>query len=408
MIISNIVAKILTQKIIDPINNTSKQLDGVLTEDYLDFEELSSYDEFIPFIRKIKYLNTEIRNYAKLLKSQSYTLNTITSNMQEGLILIDSDQNIISINESAKIVIGTNAKRDILTKPLISICRNQKILDAVAVVLKTKSNHFIDIESNQQYYKYFFSPVLSDNQKIKGVIIFIVNATTEMKSAKMRRDFASNVSHELKTPLTSINGFAEMLKSSMIESKEDVIKTAGMIYKESSRLINLVEDIIRLSQIESGSLAEVENIDLEYITKEVISALNPIAQNKNVSISYETSPIILKANSSMLYELVYNLCENAIKYNKPDGKVDIKIKIENDKVLLTVSDTGVGIAPEHINRIYERFYRIDKSRSKQTGGTGLGLSIVKHIVESLNGTLTTKSELDKGTTISVLIPYIQN
>lgn len=404
VLISNFIAKILTEKIIEPINKASKQLDGILTEDYIEFEELSAYDEFLPFIRKIKYLNKEIRNYTKLLKSQNNTLDTITSNMQEGLVLLDPLQYVLSVNDSAKAVITSNVKKDYKGQQFISLCRNSKVLDAVSYVIKTKSNTYVDIEANNQYYKYFFSPVLSDSKKIRGVIIFIVNATIEMKNAKMRRDFASNVSHELKTPLTSINGFAEMLKSSMIENKEDIIKTSAMIYKESSRLITLVEDIIRLSQIESGAMSEAQDTDFEALIKEVTVSLTPVAQSKNVTLKAETSPIIIKANPSMLYELAYNLCENAIKYNKPDGKVQISLNVQNDKAVLTVSDTGIGIAPEHISRIYERFYRIDKSRSKQTGGTGLGLSIVKHIVESLNGTINTQSEIDKGTVITVIIP----
>jgi len=404
IIVANYISISLTRKIIGPLNAASQHLDGVLTEDYIEFEELASYEEFLPFIRKIRYLNKEIRSYAKQVKSQSTTINSITSNMQEGLILLDSKQHVLSINQGARKMMGVSLESDYINQPLISLCRNSKIVDTIEFVLSNKTNSYVDLESNQQFYKYFFSPVLKDDGTIRGVIILIVNATAEMKSARIRRDFASNVSHELKTPLTSINGFSEMLENSMIVTSEDVIKTATMIHKESSRMISLIDDIIRLSQIESGANVPSEKINLADTVNEVIQALTTVADEKTVSLSEKTQPIQILANPSMAYELVYNLCDNAIKYNNPNGTVSVTlVQVENNAVI-TVSDTGIGIAEEHLDRIFERFYRVDKSRSKQTGGTGLGLSIVKHIAESLKGTISIQSEIGKGTTITVTIP----
>lgn len=404
IIVANYISVSLTRKIIGPLNAASQHLDGVLTEDYIEFEELASYEEFLPFIRKIRYLNKEIRSYAKQVKSQSTTINSITSNMQEGLILLDSKQHVLSINQGARKMMGVSLESDYINQPLISLCRNSKVVDTIEFVLSNKTNSYVDLESNQQFYKYFFSPVLKDDGTIRGVIILIVNATAEMKSARIRRDFASNVSHELKTPLTSINGFSEMLENSMIVTSEDVIKTAAMIHKESSRMISLIDDIIRLSQIESGANVPSEKINLADTVNEVMQALTTVADEKTVSLSEKTQPIQIVANPSMAYELVYNLCDNAIKYNNPNGTVSVTlVQVENNAVI-TVSDTGIGIAEEHLDRIFERFYRVDKSRSKQTGGTGLGLSIVKHIAESLKGTISIQSEIGKGTTITVTIP----
>ncbi len=402
-LISNFIAKLLTHRIIEPINKASKQLDGVLTQDQLDFEELDAYEEFLPFIKKIKFLNHEIRDYARQIDEQSHTLNTITSNMQEGLLILDSQQRIISINESAKSVISYGYTRKFTGQTFISVCRNQRILEAINKVINTKTNNFIDIEKNKQFYKFFLSPVISENNNFQGVIIFIVNATAEIKNSKMRRDFASNVSHELKTPLTSINGFAEMLKSSMIDEK-DIIKISSMIYKESGRLISLVDDIIRLSQIENGALIDTQDVDFENIVNEVVSSLTPIAENRKITFALNTKPLIIKSSYSMLYELVYNLCENAIKYNVENGSINVVLKSSDKEAILSVTDTGIGIAEEHLSRIFERFYRVDKSRSKQTGGTGLGLSIVKHVVESLNGNISITSEPGKGTAITVTLP----
>ncbi len=404
VILSIFIATKLTEKIMKPINIASAQLDGVLTEEYIEFEDLTEYDEFLPFVRKIRYLNREIRSYVKQIKQQSNTLNAITQNMQEGLILLDKELHILSVNSGARKILKISGETDFSNKTLITISRNKEIIDRVEDVISTKSNCYFDTETDGEFLKYFFSPVLKDNESVLGVVIFIVNATIEMRNAKIRRDFASNVSHELKTPLTSINGFAEMLENSMIRGKDDIIKTAKLIHKESSRMITLIDDIMRLSQIESGILAEVENVDLAETSSEVVTTLLPFAEEKKVSIKAQVSPIKIKANSSMVYELIFNLCDNAIKYNKTGGEVLISVESSDNNAVITVTDTGIGIPNEHIDRIFERFYRVDKSRSKQTGGTGLGLSIVKHIVEVMKGTIKINSEMNKGTTITVIIP----
>lgn len=405
-IISNSISKILTKKVIEPINNTSRELDGVLTDEFaeMEFEDLSSYEEFLPFIRKIKYLNKEIRNYAKEIKAQRYTLSTITTNMQEGFILLDNQQHIVSINDSAKKSAGTISSADYIGQPFIKFCRNSVILEAISKAFNTKNKIYLDINNNEFYFKYIINPVLNETKDINGIFILIINTTDEMTNAIMRRDFASNVSHELKTPLTSINGFAEMLENNMITDNDELAKTYKRIRNESSRMITLINDIMRLSQIESNSSIETEEINLEDTINEVITSLSHIANDKQVKFITSTSPVIINANNSMIYELIFNLAENAIKYNKPNGTVTIELSSDEKYCILRISDTGIGIESKHLNRIFERFYRIDKSRSKQTGGTGLGLSIVKHIVENHNGKINISSTPGKGTIITVLLP----
>ncbi len=402
--ISNFFARILTNRVVKPLNISAQQFDGVLLSENIDFDKLATYDELLPFIRKIRNLNKEIMSYTQQINAQSNTLNAITSNIQEGLILINEDKHIMSVNQGAKNMLRVSNTKDFLNQPFVSLCRHHKILDAIDSVFLNKENAYVDLEVSREFHKYFVSPISKDNKTVEGAIIFIVNATAEMKSARIRRDFASNVSHELKTPLTSISGFAEMLENSMIVNKDDVIKTAKMIHKESSRLISLINDIIRLSQIESGNNVEFEIINVSDLVNEVVSTLSHVASEKKVTITSQTVPVSIKASSAMLFELIFNICDNAIKYNKKDGSVNVSLTKEEKNAVITVSDTGIGIAQNHIDRIYERFYRVDKSRSKQTGGTGLGLSIVKHIVESMDGTIVTESELDLGTKITITLP----
>lgn len=403
-VISVFIVNILTKHIVAPINNSAKKLDELLTDDAIEFDEMSAYEEFIPFIKKISTLNEDIRAYAIKLKEQTERLEAIAGNMQEGLIVIDNSENILSINNGATKVLRINDGRKLIGKHFLNACRDNAINEAIHKSIKTGKSIYIDKESMHHFYKYFFSPVLSENGECKGLIIFIINMTAEMMNEQLRRDFATNVSHELKTPLTSIAGFAEMLKSKMISAPDEVVKTSSIIYRESSRLITLVEEIIRLSQIESGKSGEREKLDLKSTVNETLEAVEHSAEQRHVTIKTDCESAIINANRSSMYELIYNLCDNAIKYNKENGEVSVSLKSHDNVAELIVSDTGIGIPHEHLDRVFERFYRVDKSRSKQTGGTGLGLSIVKHIVEEQKGHISIDSTQEKGTTIKVTLP----
>lgn len=403
-IVSVIVVSIMTKQIIEPIDNTTKRLDELLTDKDVVLNELTVYDEFIPFIRKLDKLNMDIKAYASELAEQTQRLNAIGENMKEGLIVVGADKSILSMNNGAAKVLKIQDKKSLTGKNFINACRDSSVNEAIAKALETKKSVYIDVEGRQKFYKYFFSPVITDGTECKGLIVIIINMTSEMMAEQQRRDFATNVSHELKTPLTSIAGFAEMLKGRMISDPDEVVKTSSIIYRESSRLITLVEEIIRLSEIESGKNNEREELDLNDTVMDAVNAVENSAKEKQLDITVESHSVLISANASSLYELVFNLCDNAVKYNKQGGSVTVKSIKNGDNAEITVNDTGIGIPREHIDRIFERFYRVDKSRSKQTGGTGLGLSIVKHIVEDLKGKINIDSKEGKGTEIKVSLP----
>lgn len=225
-----------------------------------------------------------------------------------------------------------------------------------------------------------------------------------IKNAKLRQEFTANVSHELKTPLTVISGYSELIENGMT-GEEDTIRFSKEIHRNSTRLLTLINDILRLSELDSGEQnTPMENIDLYELSDNCISMLQMNAEKHNVTLDLKGPHLTVFANRQMLEEMIYNLCDNGIRYNKPNGKVEVSIRENNENVIFMVSDTGIGISEENINRIFERFYRVDKSRSKQTGGTGLGLAIVKHIAEQMNAQIQINSELDKGTTITILFP----
>ncbi len=250
----------------------------------------------------------------------------------------------------------------------------------------------------------FVSPVYTEG-KITGAILFILDVTEQAKAELIRREFSANVSHELKTPLTSINGFAEMIEGGMAKDPTDVRKFASLIHREAQRLISLIDDILRLSRIEEADpQASFEPVNLHALAGEILGSLAHIAADKTVVIELTGTDVVLSANRRMMDELIYNLVDNAVKYNKSGGKVSIKTGLFEGCAVLTVSDTGIGIPREHQSRIFERFYRVDKSRSKESGGTGLGLSIVKHIVERHQGSITLESASDAGTAITVRLP----
>ena len=239
-------------------------------------------------------------------------------------------------------------------------------------------------------------------------MILIEDITVQKKSEIMRSEFTANVSHELKTPLTTIIGFAEMIKEGFIKDNENIQKYSGLIYKEGMRLISLIEDLMRLSKIQEHNEGyEEELINVKNICEEVVNLLKSKAEQHSVKLTLNADDVVMKAKSNYINELLYNLIDNGIKYNKDGGSVDVKIFDEGGFANIVVGDTGVGISPEHKDRIFERFYRIDKSRSKETGGTGLGLSIVKHITELYDGTIEIESSINNGTKITIKFPKMQ-
>ena len=405
IVMSTVIASKLSESLIKPVNSLVESLNVLKrNEKSVDVPEIE-YDELRPIARTIKDLSYELWGYIASLKEEKETISLITENMVEGMILLDNYLNILSVNKSAINILNHEFVLD-KTKNILQLTRNSEIISAIETVKSNKSpSASVTITtSNQKHYKVFVNHAKSNNF-VCGIIVLIVDVTESIKVEEIRRDFAANVSHELKTPLTTIKGFGEMLSAGIITDRSDISRYGSTICREAERLILLINDIIRLSEIEeAGSVKEKTPVDLLECVEEAENVLQKIAAEKGVSIEIDGESAVVNGNKSYLNELVLNLADNAIKYNNVDGHVWISVKNFDSKAVLVVKDDGIGISKEHQERIFERFYRVDKSRSKQTGGTGLGLSIVKHIVNFHNGTISLKSEEGMGTEITVSLP----
>lgn len=393
------VSRWLTRRVVEPINSTAMRLEELLKGDAIPAE--AEYEELSPFVRKIKALHQEIKEYVQTLQANQETINTLIQNMQEGLILLDGSNRILNISKSAVSLLAANPRVQYTGKNLLELLRSQPLLDSIRETDETHRGTSFMEKRDGRYYRYFISPA-----KSSGVFIFITDATSEVKAETIRREFASNVSHELKTPLTAITGFTELMENGMV-SGNDLKSAATIIHREASRLITLIDDILRLSQIENATgTKEFTPVPLKAVTEEAAESLRPAAESRQITLStfFEEDSITVPGNRTMLYELIYNLLDNAIKYNVDKGSVSISVRREEDSIAIRVADTGIGIPHDHLDRIFERFYRVDKSRSKATGGTGLGLSIVKHAVEYHGGRLSVNSTEGIGTEITVLLP----
>lgn len=405
IVISTIISSKLSDSVIKPVNNLVEKLnifkeqEGI--EDILD----TDYDELRPIARTVKDLWEEANSYINQLKTEKDTINLITQNMVEGMVLLDNSLNILSVNKSAVQILNHEFVLD-KTKNILQLTRNSNIIPIIEAVKsnKTTSGNTVISTGNQKHYKVFVNRATYGNNA-HGIIVLLIDVTESIRVEEIRRDFAANISHELKTPLTTIKGFGEMLSAGIISEKSDTERYGSTIYRESERLLLLINDIIRLSEIEEGgNEREKSPVNLFECANEAKNILLKAANDKGVTLHVEGELAVINGNKSYLNELILNLADNAIKYNNIDGNVLISVKNFDNKVVLTVKDNGIGISKEHQERIFERFYRVDKSRSKQTGGTGLGLSIVKHIILFHNGSISLKSEEARGTEITVTLP----
>lgn len=404
VVINYIAANAVVKKILSPIDEMVWFLDDILEgNEYINFE---IYDEFEPLAYKIREQKVKINQYIDELKYERDTISIITENMKEGFILINKDKKILSINTSGKNMIGNDRFNTDVNRDIIELTRNPEILLRIETSLKENKHLVYDIDTNKKHFRYYFSPVKEQNSlSVAGLLILIEDVTIQKNAEKIRSEFSANVSHELKTPLTTMIGFAEMIKEGLITDSDSIKKYCSMINKEGLRLISLIEDIMRLSKIEEGIYAENNlKINLKETAAEVLSLLNSKADSLNIKLNLKADNIFMNANKNYISELLYNLVDNGIKYNKTGGTVDVDIKNNGNFIILKVIDTGVGIAEEHQDRIFERFYRVDKSRSKETGGTGLGLSIVKHIAELYDGTIELDGKENEGTQVTIKFP----
>ena len=403
LLISFFAASMLTKKILEPIKNAVKNIEGHANSRELD--EFIIYDEIMPLIKKVELQKEQISFNIKTLEEKATLMDVITSSMEEGLILIDKDMKILTANNSGiKLLEGNNAFQ-YCGEDFIKLSRNMILYEALEGSVNTKSSEELILSQGDKYLNIYINPVLRGNSLV-SLVILIVDFTKKYKLDLMRREFSANVSHELKTPLTSINGYAEMIESGMAKD-EDIKGFASTIRVEAARLLSLIDSIIKLSKIEENEYSQdFKPVDLYDIGKNTIDGLGFVAKEKNVDLNLYGKSTIIYGDESRLNELIYNLLDNGIKYTPPGGSVDLEIKNQDDFAVIRVIDTGIGISPDHQDRIFERFYIVDESRSKDNRSTGLGLSIVKHIVEHHNGLISLKSEIDKGTEIVVKIPKV--
>ena len=390
LIIAVIVSAHMANKIVEPINNL----------DLEHPEDNQIYDEVGPLLSKIYKQNRQIKNQLEAARRNQEEFGIITENMQEGLLVIDSYTMILSGNSSVWNMFQLKEAK--IGDSVYSLNRNEDFRMLIEQVLKGQHGSVL-LHLGNEAIQMIANPVTREH-KVVGAVLLLMNETEKVEREQLRREFSANVSHELKTPLTSISGFAEIIQDGLVRA-EDIKKFAGRIYDEAQRLITLVEDTIKVSQLDEGENPyEWEQLDAYTVVKDVCGRLKDIAAKKNVHLYIDGDKTMLCTVRPILDEIIYNLCDNGIKYNRDDGTVSIHLREMGENVEIRVKDNGIGIPGEDQNRVFERFYRVDKSHSKAIGGTGLGLSIVKHGVTFLGGALKMVSEIGKGTEITMTFP----
>lgn len=392
LILSGIMASAISKRIVKPINEL----------DLESPEENQIYEELSPLLSKIHRQNREIQNQLELAKQQQEEFALITENMQEGLIVIDKYTMILSANSSAWNLFHMD--RVCQGESVYCLDREEEFRHAIEQVLSGEHTELV-LKLNGSDIQLIANPVIRD-KKTEGAVVLLVNVTEKLERESLRRDFSANVSHELKTPLTSISGFAEIMQGGLVKC-EDIPQFAGRIYKESHRLLQLVEDVIQISQLDEEKTSYTwESVDVYQVCKNAFESLKEKAKRLNVHLYICGEYMKMEAVRTLLEEAVYNVCDNAIKYNRNDGSVSVFLTQTAQEIHIVVKDTGVGIPKEDQDRVFERFYRVDKSHSKEIGGTGLGLSIVKHAVGALKGSVILRSEEGNGTEICMKFPKV--
>ena len=390
VILALVLASRVSKTVVRPLNELN--LDEPLNNE--------GFDELSPLLRRIDSQQRQLKGQALELKQKKDEFLAVTSNMSEGLVLLNSSGTILSINNAALTIL--DADKSSVGQDILTVNRSlemQKLLEEA----KTGQRSETKLCLSGREYQLDASPIISGGN-IGGVALLLCDITERENAEQLRREFTANVSHELKTPLHSISGCAELMKNGMVKP-EDTVRFAGQIYSEAQRLINLIEDIIRLSRLDEGAEdMQRERIDLYALSASVIDSLGNEAKENKITVELCGGPAFIWGVRQLVSGMIYNLLDNAIKYNKANGSVKLSVSNEGEFSLLNVSDTGIGIPPEHQSRVFERFYRVDKSHSKEVGGTGLGLSIVKHSAMVHNAKIDLQSTPGKGTSITVRFP----
>lgn len=380
----------------------SQRLTKPLNEIDLEHPQVNQapYDELKPLLRRLHHQNRQIREQIQQLQAQKRQFTAITDNMREGFLVLDADGLVLSYNSSATRLLQPEKPLD--GRNIRELTDEPDFLESLHGAQEGEHVESL-VPLHGRICQLFANPVYQEST-LTGIVLVLLDVTEQQEREGLRREFSANVSHELKTPLTSIAGIAEIMKSGMI-APADVPHFAGKIYDESQRLIQLVRDIIRISQLDENNIHDTPvPVELKKCAARNLSLLESAADAADVTLLLEGEEAVIQAVPAILDEMVYNLCENAVKYNKPGGSVTVTVRSDAAHVTLEVADTGIGIAPEHHSRVFERFYRVDKSHSKEIGGTGLGLSIVKHGAAFHHAQVELESALDKGTIVRIIFP----
>ena len=387
------VARKLSRALVEPLNTLD--LDHPLAGE--------AYDELVPLLSRIEQQHREIADQRVQLGQQRNEFQTVIDNMREGLVLLNQSGRILLINRSGRNLMKAMAEEDDLAAGEEIITSRNSVVGSLLDKAYDGKTSSATIIINSRSYEIHASPVESD-EGIHGAVLFYVDVTEKVEAEQLRREFSANVSHELKTPLHSISGCAELMLSGIVK-EEDKPRFLKQIYDEAQHMVSLIENIIKISRLdEEADALPVDKVDLYEIAQTVIEQLGNKAASRGIVMDLSGTHVTIKGVKTLLYEMIYNLCDNAIKYNVDDGAISVSVKKTKDAAVVKVKDTGVGISEDQQERIFERFYRVDKSHSRASGGTGLGLSIVKHAAIWHNATIKVKSKLGKGTTFIVRFP----
>lgn len=393
IILSVVLAERLSKRIIEPLN--ALDLENPLENDV--------YDELSPLLTRIAVLYEQVNHQVYELKKKTNEFSAITDSMQEGLVLLNNKLQVLSINRAACALLDTD--EGCVGREFLTIERNSEVTAALNEAIKNAHSE-VRLKKEQREYQFVISRIDAEHE-VTGAVVLVFDITEQANAERTRREFTANVSHELKTPLQAIMGSAELVENGLAK-KEDIPKFIGNIRQEAARLVSLIEDIIRLSQLDEGAEMAFEAVDLREITQETLESLHQVAAKRKVELTLQdegVSRFMVRGIRGLLSEMIYNLCDNAIKYNKEGGSVTVTLKETEDAKQFIIEDTGIGIPLEHQARVFERFYRVDKSHSRASGGTGLGLSIVKNGAKYHNARLELTSREGKGTRIVLEFPF---
>ncbi|MEE0546136.1 MAG: ATP-binding protein [Peptococcaceae bacterium] len=392
LLMATFVARRLSRRIVDPLNDLD--LDHPLAND--------TYEELLPLLQRIEQQHKEIADQAVLLDQQRNEFQTVIDYMREGLVVLNQEGRILLINCSGRRLLRAMDQEEDAGDDEMIVSRDSMVAGLLEKAYDGKTSS-ASVIINDRTYEIHASPIESE-ECVHGVVLFFVDVTEKVEAEQLRREFSANVSHELKTPLHSISGCAELLLSGMVK-EEDEPRFLKQIYDEAQHMVSLIENIIKISRLdEEADALPVDKVDLYEVAQSVVKQLKPRAETRGILMDLSGTHVVIKGAKTLLYEMIYNLCDNAIKYNVENGTISINVKKTKDAAVVKVKDTGCGISEDQQDRIFERFYRVDKSHSRASGGTGLGLSIVKHAAIWHNATIKVKSKLGKGTTFIVRFP----